>query len=114
MNEKYGLIFNDGDDGIWMGMYKNGIIREFRTLSDFEGVYDDLALSKFAFVAVKEDDNERVWIKDICTFEIGRQRDEGEEVGITSVTEMLKDLDFPSEDSDNMFITFLTSAGKTH
>jgi len=110
----YGLIFNDGDNGIWLGLYEEDTIREFSTLSDFDGVYEDLALSKFAFVEVENADEERVMVNDICTFEVGRTGVSDDEVGIALVTEMLEDLRFPSEDCDDMFRNFLMEAGKTN
>lgn len=109
----YGLIFRDDDDYIWLGEYENGTVRNFAMLSDFEDVYGDLALEKFAFVEVSMEPNERMWINDISTFEIGKRLDtETEEVNAVAVTTMLTEMQFPSKDSDQMFISFLSNAGK--
>jgi hypothetical protein len=109
---QYGLIFRDSEDEIWLGKYENGTIREFGALSDFDGIYEDLEFSKFAFVEVKDGDNEQLSLRDICVFEIGKQQDE--EVDAVAVTEMLQELDFPSEDADGIFGSFLASAGKAN
>ena len=115
MDTQYGIIFKDDEDGIWLGKYTNGTVREFNPLSDFEGVYDTLELSKVAFVAVQESENEQIWIKDICKFEVGKQSEDlNEEIAIVSVEDMLREFNFPSEDSDSMFGSFLASAGKAN
>ena len=112
---QYGLVFKDDNDDIWLGRYENGTIREFNPLSDFEGIYNELATSKLAFVEVKDDENKRIWINDICKFEVGKQNeDSNNEIAIVSVEDMLKEFNFPSEDSDSMFGSFLVSAGKTN
>ena len=116
MNDtNYGLIFKDEEDDIWLGEYKNDTVRKFSMLSDFEDVYGDLALEKFAFVEVKMEANEQIWINDVSSFEIGKREDyETEEVKTVAVTTMLTEMQFPSEDSDNMFRSFLLNAGKSN
>jgi len=117
---EYAMIFNDGEDGIWMGKYENGTVREFSTLSDYEGVYMDLPLSKFAFVSVQEGTDDQVWIKDICTFVIGKAPeadvviDSLEEGALDEVpvTYMMEELNFPSDDTDMVFRGFFAEAGK--
>ena len=112
---QYGLVFRDSEDEIWLGKYENGTIREFGALSDFDGIYEDLELSKFAFVEFMDRDNDQLSLRDICIFEIGKQdEDADEEVDAIAVTEMLRELDFPSEDADGIFESFLASAGKTN
>ncbi len=111
----YGLIFKDGEDDVWLGKYNNGTIRDFGALTDSEGVYEDLPMEKFAFVKYKESENDRLLISDISTFEIGKSTDHGEnEIEPKHVTEMLEAMNFPSEDSDNMFRSFLNAAGKAN
>jgi len=112
---RYGLIFKDAADDIWLGKYDNGSIKEFGTLSDMEDIYEDLPLEKFAFVELKEEMHGRIWINDVSRFEIGK-RDEDSDDSITPkpVTELLKALNFPSDDCDNMFRSFLHAAGKAN
>lgn len=113
--ENYGLIFRDDEDNIWMGMYENATITSFFPLSDFDNVYGDLALEKFAFVGVQESENEQVWINDINTFEVGKQPNyEKNEVEAIQVETMLAEMKFPSKESDSMFKSFLAEVGKTN
>jgi len=111
----YGLIFKDAADDIWLGKYENGSIKEFGTLSDMEDIYEDLPLEKFAFVEIKEEEFGRLWINDISRFEIGK-RSEGsvESIDPKPVTELLTSMNFPSDDCDNMFRSFLHAAGKAN
>ncbi len=102
----YGLIFNDGADGIWLGKYENGTVRDFARLSDFEDIYDDLPLEKFAFVEVEENNIGQIIVQDISTFEICKRSK------IEPITKMLEDLRFPSCDSDVVFRTLLKESGK--
>ena len=114
MNIVNGLIFRDENDDIWLGKYENGTVRVFNPLSDFEGIYDDLELTKIAFVQVDEK-GDQLWIRDVCKFEVGKgdgMMDESLEPVV--VTEMLEELDFPSTESDDMFGSFLTASGKAN
>ena len=111
----YGLIFRDAEDTIWLGVYENSTVERFYPLSDFNEVYEDLPLEKFAFVEVEEADNDQVWINDINTFEIGKRPNyETEEVETIPVTIMLEDMQFPSNDTDSMFRSFLQEIGKSN
>ena len=112
---QYGLVFRDDDDEIWLGKYENGTIQAFGALSDFDGIYEELELSKFAFVEIDEGENEQIAIRDICSFEIGKQDESGaEEVDTISVTEMLQEVNFPSEESDSMLGSLLAAGGKSN
>jgi len=102
----YGLIFNDGADGIWLGMYENGTVTDFQRISDFEEIYDDLPLEKFAFVHVEINNMDQMLIQDISTYEMCHQMD------LVPITKMLEDLRFPSCDTDRMFRTLLSESGK--
>ena len=114
--ESFGIVFRDANDDIWLGLYENSTIRDFGPLSDFDGFYTDLPYTKFAMVAVREAENEQVLLKDICTFEVGRHKENvyDEDPTPTAVTEMLADMNYPSDETDEMFTSFLGSAGKTN
>lgn len=112
MNTQFGVIFKDDDDDIWLGKYENGTVRDFGSLSDFEGIYYDMELTKFAFVEIKNGENDQVSIRDICKFELGEEPEPGSYA--VPVTRVLEELDFPSESSDAMFGGFLQSAGKAN
>ncbi len=109
----YGLIFNDGADGIWLGKYDGNTVRTFERISDFDGVYEDLPLEKFAFVMIENGANDQIVISDISTFEMKEQSPyDDEKHNIVEVTAMLEKLNFPSNGTDNIFRTLLTSSGK--
>lgn len=115
--EKYGLIFKDEDDEIWLGMYENAAINKFKIISDFDGVYDKLSHEAFSLVEVGTDSNERFWLKDIYSFTMTcREEDAPEETELDAVTatDVLKQMGFPSEDADSMFRSFLANAGKAN
>ncbi len=117
MNEttNYGLIFRDDEDNIWLGMYDNSTIKEFATLSDFDNIYGDLPLEKFIFVEVQELLNGSVRTNNINIFGIGKRPNyETEEIETASVQEMLKEVNFPSDQSDLIFRSFLSELGKTN
>lgn len=97
----YGLIFADQDE-VWLGIYENGTIRKFAPISDFDGVYENLTLDKFSFIEMTEEVNDRVSIKDLWTIQVRKIGGE-----FTTVAEMLHDLDFPSEHTDDLFGSYL-------
>ncbi len=120
MDRQYGLVFKDENDDVWLGIYENSTIREFGSLSDYEGSYSDLEPSKFAFVEVEEDTNDRLWIKDLHTFEMC-QRPGSENIpeseddpDVVNISAFLLEVEFPSEASDNVFETFLSNSGKAN
>lgn len=110
---KKGIIFRGSDDEIWLGYYENGRVTQFDNISDFENIYEDLPLEKLTIVDVQILENDNIMINDLVTFELGQQLEDGDFVTRT-VEYMLEDLQFPSEDSDNMFGTFLNDIGKSN
>ena len=98
---RFGLIFNDGNDNIYLGLYEDGTITEFGEISDHDDFYTDLPLHKFGFVTIKIDEHQNLSIRDICDFEMAKSGENGPE--ITNVTDMLEDLDFPSDDTEVAF-----------
>lgn len=113
MNTRYGVVFKDENDDIWLGKYENGTVKEFGPLSDFEGIYDDLELTKFSFVEINEGENDQVWINDICKFELGKEIEEDGNGYAVPVTQVLVELEFP-DGTDDLFGGFLQSAGKAN
>ena len=114
MDIQYGLVFRDEEDDIWLGIYENSTIRAFGPLSDFEDVYVDLPLSKFEFVEVNEDTNERIYINDLFSFEMCRSQDDdnNDAPDVINIVDFLKEIDFPCDGSDDVFRTFLKESGK--
>jgi hypothetical protein len=109
-----GIVFRDKNDDIWLGVYEYGSIRNFEQLSDYEGVYEDLPHTKFAFVEV-EAKGEQVLIKDLCMFEMGRGiTNDDESIEPATAEFILEDLEFPSKETDDMFGCLLSSAGKAN
>ncbi len=110
---KKGIIFRSADTEIWLGYFNNGRVTQFDNISDFEGIYQELPLEKLTIVDIKILENDNIMINDLVTFELGQQLETGDFVPRT-VEYMLEDLKFPSEDTDNMFGSFLNDIGKTH
>ncbi len=111
-----GIIFND-DEQVWLGLYEGGTVREFNTLTDYEGVYSNLEETKMVFVEMRFGLDDQVWITDICIFEIGSARDDGEPAdnfGDVGVPEMLEQMNFPGDESDLIFQAFLTETRKAN
>jgi len=120
MDRQYGLVFKDENDDVWLGIYENSTIRVFGSLSDFDGSYDDLELSKFSFVEIEEDANDRIWIKDLHRFEmcqrpnINESLEDQNDPDVINISQFLTEIHFPSEESDDVFSTFLNTSGKTN
>jgi len=108
-----GIIFRDEEDQIWLGKYEDGTIKSFESLADYEGFYDDLPLERLVFVEIDEQ-GEQLWIKDLFTFTVGKDDGTNEDIDPVVITQVLEDLGFPSEESDDMFASFLTAAGKAN
>jgi len=102
MTQQYGLIFNNGHDIIYLGLYNEGSISEFNEISDFDGLYTNFPLHKFAFVSVNIDEYENLHILDINNFEIAKQ---GEGVPIeTNITVFLEEIEFPSASANEVLL----------
>jgi len=116
MDIQYGLVFRDEEDNIWLGMYEDSTIRAFGPMSDFEGVYENLPLSKFAFVSIKDEGNGRIWINDLHDFEMcaGQDHENADDPDVISITEFLHEIDFPSDVSNDVFRRFLNESGKAN
>ncbi len=99
---KYGLIFNDSNE-IFLGKYESQTIKEFILISDDENVYKDLPIKRFSFVEVKENIH---MLRDICEFEIQVNEE------IKSISDMLNDMEFPSEKTDRLFHKLLMNVEK--
>ena len=106
---KTGFVFKDQDDIVYLGLFENGGVNDFSEISDFDGIYIDLLLTKVVVVEVSFDTGGRFWINDLCSFEVGKETDDG--FIPTEFNTMLKDLDFPSEDMNEVFRTFAKDAG---
>jgi len=106
-----GFIFKEDDD-VFLGLFENGHVADFLPISDWDGIYDGLEETKIMVVEVKRS-NGSVAINDLVSLEIGKNID-GDEFLPVVVREMLQDLDFPSEDTDMMFASYLTEAGKSN
>jgi len=113
-NITHGIVFKDDNDDVWMGEYENGSIAAFNPLTDFENVYEDLTSVKFMFVEIEEGSNEQVLINDLCSFEVGRESEslEGEETKPMAVEDVLKQMQFPSEETDSLFASFYSDMNK--
>ena len=53
-NEKFGLVFRKQDTGeIYLGVYEDGLIESFHTITDGGGIYDDMRPEQFSLVQVE-------------------------------------------------------------
>lgn len=112
----YGVMFINEDEEVWIGKYENDTIREFFPFSNYWHVDEDLVPDKFIFVAINEGSSvEEVYVNNICVFEIGRGSMTDDKL-ISSVTAemMLNEMEFPSNDTDELFRQFLVESGKTN
>ena len=107
--KKSGFVFKDQDDVVYLGIFENGAVNEFSAISDFDGIYIDLLLTKVVAVEISYGVGGRFWINDLCSFEVGKETDEG--FIPTEFTTMLEELDFPSDDMNDIFIKFAKDAG---
>jgi len=111
---KKGLIFKD-DNGVWLGVLENGSIASFNPVSDFDGVYDELPETKFCVVEIEFLENDNIAINDKTWVEIGLAKD-GKDPAIEgnfeskTISFMLQDMEFPSEDADLMFASLIYGA----
>ena len=106
---KTGFVFKDQDD-VYLGIFEDDGVNEFSPISDFDGIYEDLLPTKVMIVEVEFDTNDRIMINDLCSIEVGKEDDDG--FIPVEFTTMLKDLNFPSDDMNDMFIGFANEAGR--
>ncbi len=110
---KKGVIFRHSDGIIYLGCFENGRVTMFNDISDFDGIYEDMELEKIRLVDVSFGANDSFWIKDLMSFEVGGHNEYGEFIP-APVEHMLEDLKFPSDETDNMFGSFLVDIGKAN
>ncbi len=106
----YGLIFRSESNEIFLGKYENNTIREFFVISDDENIYADLPLEKFAFVDViikeKSKEEYEIDIRDICTLSFNENENEKSK----TIEDVLREENFPSQESDDLFSDILILA----
>ena len=104
---KYGIIFNSGIGGIWIGIYVNNTICKFRRDDDRLLNYSTLPDTTFQLVLIDAHDN----IHDISAFSIDKPPSfvHNEILEQPAVT-VLEKLRFPSEESDTVFRDFLAKS----
>ena len=107
-NTKTGFVFKDQDE-VFLGIFENGGVTDFNPISDFDGIYENLLPTNVMVVEIEFDTNDRIMINDLCSIQVGLDDDDG----FTPVefTELLNDLEFPSDDMNDMFIGFAKEAG---
>ncbi len=108
-----GVIFRSGTGDVFLGSFDNGQITTFNSISDFDGVYDKMLPEKIHLVDISYGEGDSFWIKDLGAFEVGGHDESGEFIP-GPVEEMLNELQFPSEETDNMFNSFLNDIGKSN
>jgi len=111
---KHGLVFKTEDEQVWLGHFENGKIESFSPISDFESIYEDLPETKFCVVEIEILENDNVSINDKMWIEIGKVEegkdpDADDNFEPKTVTQMLTEMKFPSEDADEMFASLIYS-----
>lgn len=109
-----GLVFKTDDEQVWLGIFENGGIESFSPISDFELIYEDLPETKFCVVEIEFLENDNVAVNDLMWVEIGKVEegkdpDNDENFESKTITYMLTDMEFPSEDANEMFASLIYS-----
>jgi len=100
---QYGMVYRADDLEVWLGIFdENRCIKEFNSISDIKGIYDNLD-GKFAFVEI-EAEGDRQWLKDIRTFSLTHYDQE------VSAEGFLAGVEFPGDEADNAFQMMFSDA----
>ncbi len=97
-----GLIFNDGANGIWLGIFENNTIQKFSRIPDENGIYTELSSETFALVTLPTTPDSATSLISIFKMVKHPPHDETT-INCIAVTQVLENLRFPSSEADDMF-----------